>query len=164
MTQLILFPVEIIDPAEVEPEDARLARLNAYDAWNAAYLRRFYRERAAAILASGDGVRIRLYREWQARRGTTMNRVVHCQQQPYDVYIGRANFRARLSASKWGNPFVIGKDGTREEVIAKYRAWVIQQPELMAALPELRGKVLGCWCKPAHACHGTVLVELSEQS
>ena len=44
------------------------------------------------------------------------------------VYVGRP--------SKWGNRFVIGPDGSRDEVIAKYRAWIVQQPALMAALPE----------------------------
>lgn len=78
--------------------------------------------------------------------------VVHCKREPYDVYIGRP--------SKWGNPFAIGTDGTREEVIAKYRAWLIEQPLLVIALPELRGKTLGCWCAP-QACHGDVLVELA---
>jgi hypothetical protein len=48
------------------------------------------------------------------------------------VYVGRP--------SKWGNPFVIGRDGTRDQVIAKYRAWIGRQPSLMAALHELRGK------------------------
>jgi len=81
--------------------------------------------------------------------------VVHCKKQHYDVYIGRP--------SKWGNPFSIGIDGTREEVIAKYAEWIVQQPELMNSLYELRGKVLGCWCKPK-ACHGDVLVELTEGS
>jgi len=42
------------------------------------------------------------------------------------------------------NPFVIGRDGSRDEVIAKYRAWIGQQPALMAALYELRGKNLVC--------------------
>lgn len=79
--------------------------------------------------------------------------VVHCKHAPFDVYIGRP--------SRWGNPFKIGRDGTREEVIAKYRAWVQSQPALMAALPELRGKVLGCWCKP-EACHGDTLAELAD--
>jgi hypothetical protein len=79
--------------------------------------------------------------------------VVHCKHKiPYDVYIGRP--------SKWGNPFEIGKDGTREEVIAKYREWIKTQPQLLKDLPELNGKVLGCWCKPKHACHGDVLVEM----
>lgn len=81
-------------------------------------------------------------------------KVVHCKREPYDVYIGRP--------SKWSNPFHIGLDGTREEVIAKYRAWIVQQPDLMAALPELKDKTLGCWCKP-QACHGDVLAELVEK-
>jgi hypothetical protein len=42
--------------------------------------------------------------------------------------------------SKRCNPFVIGRDGSRDEVIAKYRARIDQQPALMAALRELRGK------------------------
>ena len=78
--------------------------------------------------------------------------VVHCKKSEYDVYIGRP--------SKWGNPFEIGPDGTRDEVIAKYRTWIQTQPELMAALPELQGKRLGCWCSPK-ACHGDVLCELA---
>jgi Domain of unknown function (DUF4326) len=78
--------------------------------------------------------------------------VVHCKRAAHDVYIGRP--------SKWGNPFVIGRDGTREEVIARYEAWLLQQPELVAALPELAGKTLGCWCAP-RACHGDVLARLA---
>jgi hypothetical protein len=84
----------------------------------------------------------------------TTTRVVHCKRARYDVYIGRP--------SKWGNPFVIGRDGTREEVLAKYRAWVLRRPELIAALPELRGKALGCWCAPK-LCHGDVLVDLLQE-
>ena len=72
--------------------------------------------------------------------------VVHCKRAAHDVYIGRP--------SKWGNPFVIGRDGTRDDVIARYEAWLLEQPELVAALPELAGKTLGCWCAP-RACHGT---------
>lgn len=43
-------------------------------------------------------------------------RIVGKAPAPGRVYIGRPG--------KWGNPFVIGRDGSREEVIAKYRAWV----------------------------------------
>lgn len=71
------------------------------------------------------------------------------------VYVGRP--------SKWGNPFVIGRDGSRTEVIAKYRAWIVAQPELMNALHELRGRDLVCWCAPL-ACHGDVLRELANRS
>jgi hypothetical protein len=77
--------------------------------------------------------------------------VVHCRQEPFEVYIGRP--------SKWGNPFVIGKHGTRAEVIAKYEAWLRKTPDLLAALPDLHGKVLGCWCAPL-PCHGDVLLKL----
>jgi hypothetical protein len=59
-----------------------------------------------------------------------------------------------------GTPFVIPRDGSRDEVIAKYRAWIVQQPALMAALPELRGKDLVCWCAPS-PCHADVLLELA---
>lgn len=83
------------------------------------------------------------------------SRVVHCKKEPYDVYIGRGK------GGKWGNPFVIGRDGTRDEVIKKYVKWLRTQPHLVAALPELKGKVLGCWCAPS-PCHGDALVALSE--
>lgn len=64
--------------------------------------------------------------------------------------------------SKWGNPFVIGRDGSRAEVIAKYRAWIVAQPALMNALDELRGRDLVCWCAPL-ACHGDVLIDLANR-
>ncbi len=83
-----------------------------------------------------------------------MTKVVHCKKENYDVYIGRP--------SKWGNPFEIGKDGTRKEVIEKYRKYILLNKDLMNSLHELEGKVLGCWCKP-QACHGDVLVELVEK-
>ena len=55
---------------------------------------------------------------------------------------------------------MIGRDGTRDDVIARYEAWLLEQPELAAALPELAGKTLGCWCAP-RACHGDVLARLA---
>lgn len=82
-------------------------------------------------------------------------RIVHCKKESYDIYIGRP--------SKWGNPFQIGKDGTREEVIEKFRNWILTQPNLLKDLHEIKGKTLGCWCKPK-VCHGDVLVELIETS
>lgn len=80
--------------------------------------------------------------------------VVHWRKDPCDVRIDRGTI--------WGNPFHIGPDGTRSQVIAKYRAWILTQPQLLARLSELRGKTLGCWCKPAHLCHGDVLAELAD--
>lgn len=80
--------------------------------------------------------------------------VVHCKRAPFDVYIGRP--------SKWGNPFVLGKDGDRTTVIVKFEAYIRDNAELMAALPELKGKVLGCYCAPL-PCHGDVLARLANR-
>jgi len=87
-------------------------------------------------------------------------RVVHVLKDSFEIYIGRANQSRHLKRSKWANPYKIGRDGSREEVIRKYERWLLKQPELMAALPELRGKILGCWCSP-QACHGDVLLRLA---
>lgn len=58
----------------------------------------------------------------------------------------------------WGNPFILGEDGDRAEVIARFAEhYLPYKPGLLAALPELKGKILGCWCAPL-ACHGHVLV------
>jgi hypothetical protein len=78
--------------------------------------------------------------------------VVHCRVDSFDVYCGRP--------SKWGNPFEIGKDGTRQQVIDKYEKWILQQPELIDQLWELKGKVLGCWCAPKR-CHCEILAKLT---
>lgn len=80
--------------------------------------------------------------------------VVHCKKSKYEVYIGRP--------SKWGNPFEIGKDGTREEVVEKYRKWVVEQKDLLADLHELAGVTIACWCSPL-PCHGDVLAELVQE-
>jgi len=82
-----------------------------------------------------------------------VTRVVHCKRERYDVYIGRP--------SKWGNPFTIGKDGTRAQVIERYEEYLLGSPDLMAALPELMGRVLGCWCAPK-PCHGDILARYAD--
>lgn len=86
-------------------------------------------------------------------------RVVHCKREFYDIYIGRGQGGEQTF---WGNPFIIGKDGTREEVIAKYRTYIMGSEEHMKRISELEGKILGCWCFPA-ACHGDVLVDLANK-
>ena len=61
----------------------------------------------------------------------------------------------------FGNPFHIGKDGDREAVIDKYNEWFhlrLRDETFTAAVEALRGKVLGCWCKPL-ACHGDIISE-----
>jgi len=85
-------------------------------------------------------------------------KVVNKYAEPYDIYIGRG--------SKWGNPFTHKKGTTaeyivesREEAVEKFREWILQQEDLMNSLEELKGKTLGCFCKPK-SCHGDVLAEL----
>jgi hypothetical protein len=79
------------------------------------------------------------------------------------VYIGRTVSRMGLSGSKWGNPFKAAKQGDMEAhavVVALYRRWLGGQPKLLAALSELHGCDLVCWCAPL-PCHGDVLLELA---
>ena len=68
------------------------------------------------------------------------------------IYIGRG--------SPWGNRFVIGQDGTRDEVCDKYDAWIDTQPGLLARLPSLQGRDLVCFCAPRR-CHGDTLRRLA---
>jgi len=75
------------------------------------------------------------------------------------VYIGRANCHVPGAlASKWANPFPVGRYG-RDGCIAEFEAYIKGNPALLAQLPELKGCILGCWCKP-EACHGDVLARL----
>lgn len=80
--------------------------------------------------------------------------VVHCRRHRFDIYIGRD--------SDWGNPFIIGQHGTRREVIEKYKEYILSNKTLMARIHTLKGKTLGCWCKPK-PCHGDVLAELADR-
>lgn len=76
----------------------------------------------------------------------------------YDVYIGRP--------SQFGNPFKIGRDGTRDEVIAKFEEYAISKvttdAKFCRAVLGLYGKVLGCYCSPL-SCHGDILVKITEK-
>lgn len=92
------------------------------------------------VASATDGIFIQ-----DAREAT----VVHKDRAPYDVYVGRP--------SKWGNPFVVGRDGTRAEVIEKYERWFDSSG---LDVSELSGKVLGCHCKPL-PCHGDYLAALA---
>jgi len=81
--------------------------------------------------------------------------------KPYDVYIGRS------ASSIWGNPFSskpskYAKEITtsRKESIEKFRHYLLNNPELLAKIQELRGKTLACWCSTTQACHGDVIIDI----
>ena len=89
-------------------------------------------------------------------------------QDKNNVYIGRARVifidgvRYPYQDSPFCNPFKIGKDGEREDVLNKYRQHLIKMLNegtiTIDQLLELKGKNLGCWCAP-EPCHGDILVE-----
>ena len=83
------------------------------------------------------------------------NKRIHHTPDMGAVYIGRP--------SVWGNPFVIGKDGTREEVIQKFKDYLFSNPELLQRVKlELNGRHLMCFCAP-HDCHGRILLEVANE-
>lgn len=87
--------------------------------------------------------------------------VVHVNDPAgFDIYIGRAVPRKALADSPFGNPFIIGRDGNRSEVIRKFESYfhtcLTVDKEFRAAVFALRGKRLACWCKPAD-CHGDII-------
>ena len=97
------------------------------------------------------------------------DRVVHHAKSHYDVFIARP--------TKWGNPIKlndpmtlensillygddrrVGEIPTRDEVIVLYDNYLRHNEELKASLPELNGKILGCWCRPYRLCHGDAII------
>lgn len=93
--------------------------------------------------------------------------VVHCLRSNYGVYIGRGRCPKTGESNALGNPFVIGKDGNRREVIEKYeheylRPRIEKDKVFREKIKNLHGKVLGCWCYPL-PCHGDVLVKVAAE-
>lgn len=87
---------------------------------------------------------------------------------PMDHYVGRANPRRGLKGHSLANPYKLGKDGDRKQVIAKYNRWLaglLKGAPLSThrLLQFLRGGRLGCWCWP-EACHADTLALLADMS
>jgi hypothetical protein len=86
-----------------------------------------------------------------------------------NIYIGRAGIvfinkkRYPTKSSEFHNPFKIGKHGDRNDVLNKYKSYILDKieksPELLYKLKSMKGKNLGCWCHP-ESCHGDILLEL----
>jgi len=96
-------------------------------------------------------------------------RVGHVSKDQYDVYVGRG--------SPWGNPYVRRGKARQsaydvqevEDPVAAYEAYLKTRPDLLRLLPELRGKILGCWCyklgerlPSPERCHAQVLARLAD--
>ncbi len=83
---------------------------------------------------------------------TTRTTVVNKNREDYDVYAGRGG--------PFGNPYQIGPDGNRNEVIRKFdydfHQHMLKDPVFRQKLERLRGQRLGCFCKPL-PCHADVI-------
>ncbi len=98
------------------------------------------------------------------RKRMETTRVVNILNEDYDIYIGRG------VNSKWGNPFshktthLAQKVASKKEALIQYRNWITigEGKSLLNDLHELKGKTLGCFCKPK-SCHGDILIELIKQ-
>lgn len=95
-----------------------------------------------------------------------MTRIIHIRNAPADwrddlqyVYIGRAGHGLN---GYFGNPYTIGKDGDRAEVLEKYENHMIarctRDGNFAQALEDLQGKTLVCFCAPKR-CHGNVIAD-----
>jgi hypothetical protein len=84
-----------------------------------------------------------------------------------DIYVARA--MKNIKGSVLGNPFKLGKDGDRTEVIQKYRKWLWEQikaknevyDELVRILylyRKNRNLRLVCWCAPLE-CHADIIIK-----
>jgi hypothetical protein len=77
----------------------------------------------------------------------------HCNCEKHDVYVGRP--------SEFGNEFVEGRDGTREECVAKHKVKLLADAtRLVRVKAALKGKNLVCWCTPK-PCHAETLLEIA---
>src|SRR6266481_9483062 len=73
------------------------------------------------------------------------------------IYVGRGR------GSKLGNPFMIGKHGTRDEVCVMNEEWFVNQSDLLVLVRQLRGRDLVCWCAPER-CHADLYLKLGNAS
>ena len=85
--------------------------------------------------------------------------VVNLFKNKYDVYIGRAG---KGQDGYFGNPFPLKPEESRGATIERYREYfidkIVNDPIFKARILELKGKTLGCFCKP-NSCHGDVIAE-----
>lgn len=74
------------------------------------------------------------------------------KDESHDIFCGRP--------SKYANPYKIGKDGSRKEVIEKFEKYIRAHPELNSLLNELEGKRISCWCSIDKNCHLDIFLML----
>ena len=95
--------------------------------------------------------------------------VVHCKISKYDVYVGRPSIFGNIYSHK-NDTKATHRTKTQEEAVQKYAEWIATQEDILAEIPSLKGKILGCWCAPKNGlscsttpyiCHAQILAELA---
>jgi hypothetical protein len=109
---------------------------------------------------TGSGVNSLFVRHQERKRKPIMQTVVvNIHKEPFDVYIGR---RGRGQDGYFGNPFRIGPGMSREDAVERFERYFVDRiekdSEFKRRILALKGKRLGCFCKPK-ACHGDVIVD-----
>lgn len=102
-----------------------------------------------------------------------MCRLVKIQSgKSYDVYIGRGsiygNIYSHIKTGKTRAEFIVA---TRKEAIQKYREYLLNSPELLEKIEELRDKTLACFCVESEeykdgdkiVCHGQIIQRLLKE-
>jgi len=92
-------------------------------------------------------------------RGLSKETQVFLDNNDDYVYIGRRTPYQNFNKSKWCNPYSVKKYG-RDGCIARYKAYLENNQELLSHLPELYNKTLVCWCPLNEPCHGDVLIDM----
>ena len=92
--------------------------------------------------------------------------------QDHSLALNGLPARAVTRPGIYGNPHRVGRDGTAEECVAKYRADIetvlngeigLHKAVIVALLRDIRGKNLGCYCSPDAPCHADVLLDLANR-
>lgn len=91
----------------------------------------------------------------------------HWMEDENNIYIGRSGIvfidgkRFPKKPSIWANPFKV-ENNRNETVLSPYEKYIrnkIENEYGVEKLLKLKGKTLGCWCKPK-SCHGDILIKL----
>ena len=92
------------------------------------------------------------------KKTTVINLRKHPDQ--VEIYIGRPGLGF---LGPFGNPYRIGRDGSREDVLEKFRRYFYRRlskdEQFKKDILDLSGKVLGCFCYDTEKCHGRIIAD-----
>ena len=95
------------------------------------------------------------------KKGETI--VLNIHRHPAAIAYAQAQGRYKRIDRKteWGNPFILRRDGNRDEVCDRFALHLQESPHLLSKIATLKGKALGCWCHPLR-CHGDILQRMAD--